>query len=239
MSKPTTPRSVLVTGGNRGIGLAVARRLSEDGHRVAVTHRGSDAPEGLFGVRCDVTDNASIDAAFTKAAEHHGEVEVVVANAGITDDMLFTLMTEEQFERTVDTNLTGAFRVAKRASRQMIRARWGRLIFLGSVVGMAGTPGQANYASSKAGMIGLARSITRELGSRSITANVVAPGFIDTDMTQGLDAKYQQIAQKAIPMQRVGDPEEVAAVISFLASDESSYVSGAIIPVDGGLGMGH
>lgn len=239
MSKPTTPRSVLVTGGNRGIGLAVARRLAEDGHRVAVTHRGTDAPEGLLGVRCDVTDYASIDAAFAEVAEHHGEVEVVVANAGITDDMLFTLMSEEQFERTLDTNLTGAFRVAKRASRPMIRARWGRLIFLGSVVGMAGTPGQANYASSKAGLIGLARSITRELSSRSITANVVAPGFIDTDMTQALDDKYQRLAEQAIPMQRIGDPEEVAAVISFLASDESSYVSGAIIPVDGGLGMGH
>ncbi|WP_067690765.1 3-oxoacyl-ACP reductase FabG1 [Nocardia jejuensis] len=239
MSKPTTPRSVLVTGGNRGIGLAVARRLAEDGHRVAVTHRGPDAPEGLLGVRCDVTDAASIDAAFTEIAEHHGEVEVVIANAGITDDMLFTLMSEEQFERTLDTNLTGAFRVAKRASRSMLRARWGRLIFLGSVVGMAGTPGQANYASSKAGLIGLARSITRELSSRSITANVVAPGFIDTDMTQALDDKYQQLAQQAIPMQRIGAPEEVAAVISFLASDESSYVSGAIIPVDGGLGMGH
>lgn len=239
MSKPTTPRSVLVTGGNRGIGLAVARRLAEDGHRVAVTHRGTDAPAGLLGVRCDVTDTASIDAAFAEVAEHHGEVEVVVANAGITDDMLFTLMSEEQFERTLDTNLTGAFRVAKRASRSMIRARWGRLIFLGSVVGMLGTPGQANYASSKAGLIGLARSITRELSSRSITANVVAPGFIDTDMTQALDDKYQQLAQQAIPMQRIGDPEEVAAVISFLASDESSYVSGAIIPVDGGLGMGH
>ncbi|MFI6044923.1 3-oxoacyl-ACP reductase FabG1 [Nocardia sp. NPDC051321] len=239
MSKPTTPRSVLVTGGNRGIGLAVARRLAEDGHRVAVTHRGTDAPAGLLGVRCDVTDTASIDAAFTEVAEHHGAVEVVVANAGITDDMLFTLMSEDQFERTLDTNLTGAFRVAKRASRSMLRAHWGRLIFLGSVVGMLGTPGQANYASAKAGLVGLARSITRELSSRSITANVVAPGFIDTDMTQALDDKYHQLAKQAIPMQRIGAPEEVAAAISFLASDEASYISGAIIPVDGGLGMGH
>ncbi|WP_083911881.1 SDR family oxidoreductase [Nocardia takedensis] len=217
MAKPITPRSVLVTGGNRGIGLAVARRLAEDGHRVAVTHRGGEGPDGLLGVRCDVTDTASIDTAFTEIAEQHGEVEVVVANAGITDDMLFTLMSEDSFARTLDTYLTGAFRVAKRASRTMLRARWGRLIFLGSVVGMLGTPGQANYGSSKAGLIGLARSITRELGSRSITANVVAPGFIDTDMTQALDDKYHQLAQQAIPMQRIGNPEEVAAVISFLS----------------------
>ncbi|MGW4771538.1 3-oxoacyl-ACP reductase FabG [Nocardia sp. NPDC004278] len=239
MSKTATPRSVLVTGGNRGIGLAVAQRLNADGHRVAITHRGSGAPDGLLSVRCDVNDADSVDEAFAEVSRQQGDVEVVVANAGITDDMLFTIMREDMFTSVVDTNLTGAFRVAKRASRAMLRARWGRVIFLGSVVGMSGTPGQANYAASKAGLVGLARSITRELGSRGITANVVAPGFVDTDMTRALDEKYRQLAPEAIPLQRIGRPDEVAAAISFLASDDSSYISGAVIPVDGGLGMGH
>jgi beta-ketoacyl ACP reductase len=235
----TTPRSVLVTGGNRGIGLAIAQRLAADGHKVAVTHRGSGVPEGIFGVTCDVTDSASIDVAFKEVEAKQGAVEVVVANAGTTDDTLLMRMTEDQFSRVLDANLTGAFRVAKRANRAMLRARWGRLIFLGSVVGLGGAPGQANYAASKAGLVGLARSITREIGSRSITANVVAPGFIDTDMTAALDQKWQDQIVSAIPLQRQGTAAEVAAVVSFLASDDSDYVSGAVIPVDGGLGMGH
>ncbi|KQU34576.1 beta-ketoacyl-ACP reductase [Rhodococcus sp. BP-316] len=232
-------RSVLVTGGNRGIGLAVARRLAADGHKVAVTHRSSGAPDGLFGVQCDVTDTASVDAAFTQVEKHQGPVEVLVANAGITDDTLLMRMTEEQFTSVIDANLTGAFRVAKRASRSMLRARFGRFVFLGSVVGQAGGPGQINYASSKAGVVGMARSLTRELGSRSITANVVAPGFIETDMTAELDDKLRDTAREYIPLKRLGTPEDVAAVVSFLASPDSSYVSGAIIPVDGGMGMGH
>ncbi|WP_430332405.1 3-oxoacyl-ACP reductase FabG1 [Rhodococcus sp. ACT016] len=235
----TPPRSVLVTGGNRGIGLAVAQRLVEDGHKVAVTHRGSGVPEGLFGVKCDVTDADSIDRAFKEVEEHQGPVEVLVANAGITDDTLLMRMDEEQFSRVIDANLTGAFRCAKRANRAMLRARWGRMIFLGSVVGLAGQAGQINYAASKAGVIGMARSITRELGSRSITANVVAPGFIETDMTADLSDDLRDTAKKFIPLQRLGRPEDVAAVVSFLASDDSGYVSGAVIPVDGGMGMGH
>ncbi|MEU7629535.1 3-oxoacyl-ACP reductase FabG1 [Nocardia sp. NPDC049220] len=234
-----TSRSVLVTGGNRGIGLAVAQRLLADGHKVAVTHRGSGVPDGLFGVKCDVTDSDSVDHAFTEVEAHQGPVEVLVANAGITDDTLLMRMSEDQFNRVIDANLTGAFRVAKRANRAMLRARWGRLIFLGSVVGLGGGPGQINYAASKAGVIGMARSITRELGSRSITANVVAPGFIETDMTAELDQKFHDMAKQFIPLQRLGQPEDVAAVVSFLASEDSAYVSGAVIPVDGGMGMGH
>ncbi|MFE9787004.1 3-oxoacyl-ACP reductase FabG1 [Nocardia salmonicida] len=234
-----TSRSVLVTGGNRGIGLAVAQRLQADGHKVAVTHRGSGVPEGLFGVKCDVTDSESVDRAFTEVEEHQGPVEVLVANAGITDDTLLMRMTEDQFERVIDANLTGAFRCAKRANRAMLKGRWGRLIFLGSVVGMAGQAGQLNYAASKAGVIGMARSLTRELGSRSITSNVVAPGFIETDMTVDLPEDLKTMAKKYIPLQRLGQPEDIAAVVSFLASEDSRYVSGAVIPVDGGMGMGH
>ncbi|MGK8488967.1 3-oxoacyl-ACP reductase FabG1 [Nocardia asiatica] len=234
-----TSRSVLVTGGNRGIGLAVAQRLLADGHKVAVTHRGSGVPDGLFGVKCDVTDSESVDGAFAEVEAHQGPVEVLVANAGITDDTLLMRMNEDQFTRVIDANLTGAFRVAKRANRAMLRARWGRIIFLGSVVGLAGVPGQVNYAASKAGVIGMARSITRELGSRSITANVVAPGFIETDMTNAMEDKYKEMALQAIPLQRYGKPEDVAAVISFLASDDAGYITGAVIPVDGGMGMGH
>lgn len=236
---PFTPRSVLVTGGNRGIGLAIAQRLAADGHKVAVTHRGSGAPDGLFAVRCDVTDSASVDAAFAEVEAHQGPVEVLVSNAGITDDTLLMRMTEEQFGRVVDANLTGAFRVAKRATRSMLRARFGRFVFVGSVVGLAGGPGQVNYASSKAGLVGMARSLTRELGSRSITANVVAPGFIDTDMTAVLADDHKKTITNAIPLGRQGKAEEVAGVVSWLASDDATYVSGAVIPVDGGLGMGH
>ena len=239
-SSDFTPRSVLVTGGNRGIGLAIAQRLAADGHKVAVTHRGSGAPEGLFGVQCDVTDNDSVDAAFKTVAEHQGPVEVVVSNAGITEDTLVMRMSVESFEKVINANLTGAFRVTKAATRDMLKNRWGRFIYLGSVVGLMGTPGQANYASSKAGVIGLARSVTRELGARNVTANVIAPGLIDTDMTRDLPAEYTETAVKqAIPAKRMGQPEEVAAVVSFLASDDSSYVSGNVINVDGGLGMGH
>ncbi|MCM6775553.1 3-oxoacyl-ACP reductase FabG1 [Nocardia sp. CDC159] len=234
-----TSRSVLVTGGNRGIGLAVAQRLAADGHKVAVTHRGSGAPEGLFGVKCDVTDTESVDRAFAEVAEKQGPVEVLVANAGITDNTLLMRMSEEQFSRVIDANLTGAWRCAKRATRDMQKAKWGRMIFLGSVVSMSGVPGQVNYAASKAGLIGMARSITREIGSRNITANVVAPGFIDTDMTQEMEDRFVEAAMQAIPAKRIGRPEEVAATISFLASDDAAYISGAVIPVDGGMGMGH
>ena len=237
--RDTTPRTVLVTGGNRGIGKAVAERLLADGHRVAVTHRGSGAPEGLFGVVCDVTDPESVDAAFAAVEEEFGPVEVVVSNAGITDDTLLMRMKDEQFTRVVEANLAGAFRVAKRASRGMLRAKFGRMIFIGSVVGQSGTAGQINYASSKAGLIGMARSLTRELGSRNITSNVVAPGFIDTDMTAGLDEKTQELAVAAIPLGRKGSSDDVAAAVSFLAGDDAGYISGAVIPVDGGMGMGH
>jgi len=217
----------------------VAERLHADGHRVAVTHRGSGAPEGLFGVQCDVTDPDSVDAAFTAVEAEYGPVEVVVSNAGTTDDTLLMRMKDEQFTSVVDANLSGAFRVAKRASRGMLRARFGRLIFIGSVVGQSGTAGQVNYASSKAGLVGMARSLTRELGSRSITANVVAPGFIDTDMTAGLDDRTQEQAIAAIPLGRKGSAGDVAGIVSFLAGDDAGYISGAVIPVDGGMGMGH
>ncbi|MER7165143.1 beta-ketoacyl-ACP reductase [Micromonospora sp. NPDC000207] len=232
-------RTVLVTGGNRGIGLAIAQAFAKQGDRVAVTHRSGDAPEGLFGVKCDVTDAASVDAAFTAVEAELGPVEVLVANAGITDDTLLLRMSEEQFTRVLDTNLTGAFRCAKRASGKMLRARWGRMIFISSVIGLYGGPGQVNYAASKAGLVGVARSITRELGSRNITANVVAPGFIDTDMTAALPEERRAEYVKAIPAGRLASPEEVAAVVAWLGGDGSSYISGAVIPVDGGLGMGH
>ncbi|MBB5825471.1 beta-ketoacyl-ACP reductase [Micromonospora carbonacea] len=232
-------RTVLVTGGNRGIGLAIAQAFAKQGDRVAVTHRSGDAPEGLFGVVCDVTDSASVDAAFTAVEAELGPVEVLVANAGITDDTLIMRMSEEQFTRVLDTNLTGAFRCASRASKKMLRARWGRMIFISSVVGLYGGPGQVNYAASKAGLVGVARSITRELGGRNITANVVAPGFIDTDMTAALPEERRAEYVKAIPAGRLAAPDEVAAVVTWLASDAAGYVTGAVIPVDGGLGMGH
>ncbi|MBQ1022683.1 3-oxoacyl-ACP reductase FabG [Micromonospora sp. D93] len=232
-------RTVLVTGGNRGIGLAIAQAFAKQGDRVAVTHRSGEAPDGMFGVRADVTDAASIDAAFTAVEAELGPVEVLVANAGMTADTLLLRMSEEQFTDVVDTNLTGAFRVAKRASGKMLRAKWGRMIFISSVVGLAGGAGQVNYAASKAGLVGVARSITRELGSRNITANVVAPGFIDTDMTAGLSGDRKAEILKSIPAGRMASPDEVAAVVTWLASDSAGYVSGAVIPVDGGLGMGH
>jgi 3-oxoacyl-(acyl-carrier-protein) reductase len=232
-------RTVLVTGGNRGIGLAIARAFAKQGDRVAVTHRGSGAPEGLFGVQCDVTDSAAVDAAFGTVEAELGPVEVLVANAGITDDTLLLRMSEEQFQRVIDTNLTGAFRCAKRASTKMLRARWGRIIFISSVVGLYGGPGQVNYAASKAGLVGMARSITRELGGRNITANVVAPGFIETDMTDALPEQRKAEIISAVPAGRLAHPDEVAAAVTWLAGDAAAYISGAVIPVDGGLGMGH
>jgi 3-oxoacyl-(acyl-carrier-protein) reductase len=232
-------RTVLVTGGNRGIGLAIARAFAEQGDRVAITHRGSGAPDKLFGVTCDITDTGAVDAAFTAVEAEFGPVEVLVANAGITDDTLLLRMGEDQFTRVLDTNLTGAFRCAKRAAGKMLRARWGRMIFVSSVVGLYGSPGQVNYAASKAGLIGMARSITRELGSRNITANVVAPGFIETDMTAALPEATQAEYKKSIPLGRMAKPEEVAGAVTWLASDAAGYITGAVIPVDGGLGMGH
>jgi NAD(P)-dependent dehydrogenase (short-subunit alcohol dehydrogenase family) len=232
-------RTILVTGGNRGIGLAIARAFAKQGDRVAVTHRGSGAPEGLFGVTCDVTDSAAVDAAFSAVEGELGPVEVLVANAGITDDTLLLRMSEEQFQRVIDTNLTGSFRCAKRASTKMLRARWGRIIFISSVVGLYGGPGQVNYAASKAGLVGMARSITRELGGRNITANVVAPGFIETDMTDALPEQRKAEIISAVPAGRLAHPDEVAAAVTWLAGDAAAYISGAVIPVDGGLGMGH
>ena len=232
-------RTVLVTGGNRGIGLAIAQAFAAQGDKVAVTHRGSGAPDGIFGVECDITDTAQVDAAFAKVEAELGPVEVLVANAGITDDTLLLRMSEDQFTRVIDTNLTGAFRVAKRASTKMLRARWGRMIFISSVVGLYGSAGQVNYAASKAGLVGMARSITRELGSRNITANVVAPGFIETDMTGALPEATKAEYIRNIPLGRMATPQEVASVVAWLSTDAAGYITGAVIPVDGGLGMGH
>lgn len=235
----STPRTVLVTGGNRGIGRAIAERMIADGHRVAVTARSGEGPAGALTVRAEMTDSASIDAAFAEVEEQLGNVEVIVANAGITRDTLLLRMSEEDFADVIDTNLTGTFRVVKRAAKGLLKARFGRVILLSSVVGLYGSPGQINYASSKAGLIGFARSLTRELGSRGITANVIAPGFIETDMTAALPEEQQKQYLGSIPAGRFGQVSEIAGVVSWLASDESSYISGAVIPVDGGLGMGH
>jgi beta-ketoacyl ACP reductase len=231
-------RSVLITGGNRGIGLDIARAFVELGDQVAITHRGSGAPEGMLGVQCDVTDSAAVDRAFSEVEAAHGPVEVLIANAGITDDTLMMRMSDESFSRVLDANLTGSFRVAKRATPGMLKMRRGRMIFISSVVGFMGSPGQVNYASSKAGLMGLARSISRELGGRGITANVVAPGFIDTDMTAGLtDARKAEILA-TVPLKRYGSSAEVAGAVAFLASDAAAYITGAVLPVDGGLAMG-
>jgi beta-ketoacyl ACP reductase len=232
-------RSVLVTGGNRGIGLAIARAFVAQGDRVAVTHRGSGAPEGLLGVRCDVTDTEQVAAAFAEVEQAHGPVQVLVSNAGITDDTLLLRMSEDQFTRVLDANLTAAYRVAAKAARGMLKARWGRMVFVSSVVGLSGGAGQANYAASKAGLVGFARSVARELGSRNITANVVAPGFVTTDMTASLSDERQAEIRRQIPLGRQAEPAEVAAAVTWLASDSAAYVTGAVIPVDGGLGMGH
>lgn len=235
------PQHVLITGGNRGIGRAIAEAFVAAGDDVVVTSRsGSDGPEGATTVACDVTDTASVDAAFTAAEEHFGgPVEVVVANAGITQDTLLMRMSDDDFEGVVNTNLAGAFRCARRATKGMIRRKGGRIIFVSSVVGLMGGPGQVNYAASKAGLVGMARSIARELGKKAITANVVAPGFIDTDMTRALPEAQRKAYVDSIPAARLAEPEEVAQVVRFLASDAAGYINGAVIPVDGGLGMGH
>jgi 3-oxoacyl-[acyl-carrier protein] reductase len=232
-------RSVLVTGGNRGIGLAIAQAFVEAGDKVAVTYRSGEPPAGTLGVKCDVTDAAAVDAAFTEAEAAHGPVEVVVANAGITRDTLLLRMSEDDFAAVIDTNLAGAFRVAKRAAKGMLRLRRGRIVFISSVVGLLGSPGQVNYAASKAGLVGMARSMARELGSRGITANVVAPGFVDTAMTAELTEERRAQIIASVPLGRYASPEEVAKVVRFLASEDAAYITGAIIPVDGGLGMGH
>jgi 3-oxoacyl-[acyl-carrier protein] reductase len=232
-------RSVFVTGGNRGIGLAIAQAFAAQGDRVAVTYRGTPPPDGLLGVRCDVTDADAVDAAFTAAEAEHGPVEVLVSNAGINDDTLLLRMSEQQFADVIDTNLTGAYRVAKRAAAGMLRMRRGRMIFISSVVGLSGSAGQANYAAAKAGLVGLARSVARELASRGITANVVAPGFVDTDMTRALPEKRRTQILGEIPMARYATLEEVAGAVTFLAGDAGGYITGAVLPVDGGIGMGH
>lgn len=234
-----TTRTVLVTGGNRGIGRAIALAFAADGHRVAVTSRSGSGPVGVLTVQADVTDSASLDAAFRVVEEQLGPVEVVVANAGITKDTLLLRMSDTDFDDVVATNLGGAFRVVKRASKGMLRARFGRVILISSVVGLLGSAGQVNYASSKAGLIGFARSLTRELGGRGITANVVAPGFIESDMTAALPDDQQKDYLGRIPVGRFGSGDDVAKAVVWLASDDASYISGAIIPVDGGLGMGH
>jgi 3-oxoacyl-(acyl-carrier-protein) reductase len=239
MRRSKVSRSVLVTGGSRGIGLAVARAFAAQGDKVAVTYRGSAPPEGLFAVRMDVTDAGSVDDAFKAVEAEHGNVEVLVANAGVTKDTLLLRMDEDSWREVIDTNLTGSYRVAKRAASGMLRARKGRIIFISSVVGLSGSAGQTNYAASKAGLIGFARSIARELGSRSITANVVAPGFVDTDMTAELSEARRTEILGSIPLGRYASPDEVAAVVTFLAGDAAGYITGAVIPVDGGLGMGH
>ncbi len=236
---PHVPRSVLVTGGNRGIGRAIAEAFLAQGDKVAVTTRSGGAPEGALDVRCDVTDAAAVEAAFAEVEAAHGPVEVLVANAGITADTLVLRMSEEQWSSVIDTNLTGSFRLAKRAAKGMLRQRRGRIIFISSVVGLLGSAGQVNYAASKAGLVGMARSLARELGSRSITANVVSPGFVETDMTDVLTDEQRAAIKTQVPLGRYAAPEEVAAAVTWLAGDGGAYVTGAVIPVDGGLGMGH
>lgn len=232
-------RVVLVTGGSRGIGLATARRFTSLGDRVAVTYNSTPPPEDVLGIPCDVSDTASVEAAFTRIEDELGPVEVLVSNAGITRDMLLLRMGEEEFAEVVNTNLTGAYRVAKRATQGMLRARRGRIVFVGSVVALLGSAGQANYAAAKAGLVGLARSLARELASRSITVNVVAPGPVETDMTAALSDERRIALSAAVPLARMASPDEVAGVIAFLASQDAGYITGAVIPVDGGLGMGH
>ena len=235
----TTPKTVLVTSGNRGIGYEIAKEFKAAGHNVCVTYRSGDAPEEFFAVKADVRDSSSITEAFKTIEEQFGPVEVLIANAGITRDTLLLRMKEEDFTDVIDTNLTGSFRVVQRAIKGMLKIKRGRIILVSSVVGLYGSPGQVNYSSSKAALVGMARSITRELGGRNITANVVAPGFINTAMTEVLPEETKQNYLDTIPAKRFAEPEEVARVIRWLASDEANYISGAVIPVDGGLGMGH
>ncbi|PUA80181.1 3-oxoacyl-ACP reductase FabG [Nocardioides currus] len=233
------PRSVLVTGGNRGIGRAIAEAFLANGDHVAVTTRQGGAPEGALDVRCDITDAAAVDAAFAEVEAAHGPVEILVANAGITHDTLILRMSEEDWSSVIDTNLTGSFRLAKRAAKGMLRLKRGRIIFISSVVGLLGSAGQVNYAASKAGLVGMARSLARELGSRSITTNVVAPGFVETDMTGVLTDEQKQTIKAQVPLGRYAATDEIASAVTWLASDGAAYVTGAVIPVDGGLGMGH
>lgn len=230
---------ILVTGANRGIGAAIATQLVKEGHTVWGTHRGSSVPEGVHGVECDVTDDASVDAAFTHIETEDGPLEGVVANAGITDDALLMRMNTEKFTRVVDTNLTGVFRIVQRSSRALLKARSGRIVIIGSASGMSGAAGQVNYAAAKAGVIGLARATARELGSRSITCNVIAPGFTDTDMANAIGEKNIELAKSHIPLGRFGRPEEIAATAAFLFSPDAGYITGCVINVDGGIGMGH
>ncbi|MEY3406819.1 MAG: 3-oxoacyl-ACP reductase FabG [Actinomycetota bacterium] len=232
-------RVVLVTGGNRGIGKSIAETFIAAGYKVAVTVRSGEGPSGSLSVKADVRDAQSLDAAFAEVEQQLGPIEILVANAGITKDTLLMRMTDEEFEEVIDTNLSGSFRVLRRATKSMIKAKFGRVILVGSVVALLGSPGQVNYSSSKSGLIGMARSLTRELAGRGITANVVAPGFIDTDMTAELSEELQAEYRKRIPAGRFASPEEVAKVVLWLASDDAAYISGAVIPVDGGLGMGH
>lgn len=232
-------RVVLVTGGNRGIGKAIAEEFISAGYKVAVTVRSGEGPKGSLSVQADVTDPVSLDAAFAEVEAKLGPVEVLVANAGITRDTLLMRMTDEEFEEVVNTNLNGVFRVLRRSTKSMIKAKFGRVILIGSVVGLLGSAGQVNYSATKSALVGMARSVTRELGGRGITANVVAPGFIDTDMTAALPEAQQDEYKKRIPAGRFATPSEVAKVVTWLASDQAAYISGAVIPVDGGLGMGH
>ena len=232
-------RVVLITGGSRGIGLACAQRFAALGDRVAITYNSSPPPSEFFGVKCDVTDAAQVDAAFKAVEEHFGPVEILVSNAGITKDTLLLRMSEADFSSVVDANLTAAFRVVKRATQGMLKARKGRIILMSSVVGLLGSAGQANYAASKAGLVGFARSLARELGSRSITVNVVAPGPVATDMTAALSEDRLKELTSAVPLNRVATPDEIAGVVAFLAGSDGGYITGAVIPVDGGLGMGH
>lgn len=234
-----TARTVLITGGNRGIGFALAEEFIGQGHRVAVTARSGEGPAGSLTVRADVTDGVALDAAFAQVEEKLGPIEVLVANAGITKDTLIMRMTDEEFDSVIETNLGGTFKVVKRAIKGMVKQRFGRIVLISSVVGLFGSAGQVNYSSSKSALVGMARSLTRELGSRGITANVVAPGFIETDMTAALPEEQQEQYRKSIPAGRFAQPSEVAKVCAWLASDDAGYISGAVIPVDGGLGMGH
>ncbi|WNI20119.1 beta-ketoacyl-ACP reductase [Actinacidiphila sp. ITFR-21] len=232
-------RSVLITGGNRGIGLAIARHLAAAGDRVAVTYRSGEPPEGLLAVHCDITDTEQVDVAFKQVEEQHGPVEVLIANAGVTKDQLLMRMTEDDFTSVIDTNLTGAFRITKRATRGMLRAKKGRVVLISSAVALRGESGQANYAASKAGLVGFARSMARELGSRNITFNVVAPGLTETSMSEKLSDEQREHLKSQIPLGRLARPEEIAATVAFLASEEAAYITGAVVPVDGGAGMGH
>jgi 3-oxoacyl-(acyl-carrier-protein) reductase len=232
-------RVVLVTGGSKGIGQGIAARLAQAGHRVAATYRSGEAPADVLGVLCDVTDPAQVEAAFAQVESALGPVEVLVANAGITRDTLLMRMSDADWDQVIATNLTGAFRVARRAARPMIRGRFGRIVFISSVVGQMGSAGQVNYAASKSGLVGMARSLARELGSRGVTANVVAPGFIETDMTAALGEDLVKKYAEQIPLGRFGSVADIAGTVEFLASDAAGYITGAVIPVDGGLGMGH